>query len=213
MQTAPLYLGGYVRPAPRRTRRGFWIAAGLIVIVAVAGLALRIIRQHDKAQDVTLPAGTGVSANAATNPPAGAGIAYRSVAGHFAARFPKRPTERVTKNSGAGLTLTSHLAAEPTSSTLIGGTVISAPGLPAADVDQFLRAELEGMANSGALTLASQTKTTFQGRPAREAHYRTKGGHSFSALAVAYGSQRAYLLAAPSGTTFAALKRTFVALP
>lgn len=215
LQAALPYLGGFAIPARRRTRRGFWIAAGLIVVLAIAGLALRITRQHDKAQKVTLPAGSGVSAQAAKNPPAGAGVVYRSAAGHFAARFHKRPTEHTTKKTLARLTFTVHLAADASTNALIEGTVISAPGIPAAAVDQFLSGELAGMASAGALTvtLDTQTTTTFQGRPAREAQYHTKNGFSFTALAVVYGTQRAYLLAAPSGPTFAALKRTFVASP
>jgi hypothetical protein len=106
-----------------------------------------------------------------------------------------------------------HLAAERSTTALVQGTVISAPGIPAAGVDKFLSGELARMARASALTLDSQSATTFQGRPAREAKYHTKNGFSFAAIGVAYGRQRAYILAAPSGPTFAALKKTFVASP
>jgi hypothetical protein len=204
---------GLTIPARRETRRGYWIAAVMIVVLAAAGLAWRVVDPHGDSQDMTLPAGTGVSPQATTaTPPAGPGNVYRSAAGHFAVRLLQRPTEQARPGSANGLTITTHIMAETSSNSLVEGADIS-PGIPASAVDSFLRGEIDGIASSGALTLEHQNKATFHGRPAREAEYHSSNGLTFSAVAVIYGSQRNYVLLAPSGPAFVALENSFVALP
>jgi hypothetical protein len=200
---------GTVYPAPRAARGRGWVVVAAIAAVVLGFLAWRVlVKQHHVAP---IPAGSGVTAADPTVIPPGAGVAYRSPAGHFGARFAHRPVERTVPFSVPGVTFTGHAVGDPATGTAVEGVDIS-PGMSAATVDDFLDGAMHGLTLSGALKLGSDTSTTFRGRPAREGHLTAGNGRSFTALDVVYGSERAYLLLAPA-ESFDALQSSFVALP
>jgi hypothetical protein len=93
---------------------------------------------------------------------------------------------------------------------MVQGIDIS-PGVPSGQIEDFPHGVIAGLNNGGG-TITRGFDTTFRGRPAYEVDY-VQGGSTFTMEAVVYGSQRTYVIAAPSGPTFGALAGSFVALP
>lgn len=199
-------LNDHVYNAPNRG----WIKATLILLVvgaAVVGGMLGYNRLTAPSAAATpSKVGTAQLVTAAT----GAGVLYRSTAGHFTARFPKRPIESdppPTRQSG--ITSTVHSATDTSTDTLVAAIDLSSNvAVPAA----FLSGVLRGVSSSGALRLDHESATTFGGHPARMGTYSSSTNLAMTGIAVLYGPRRAYVMVAASGSSFAALTKSFAAL-
>jgi hypothetical protein len=199
--------------APQRIGVGVWIAAFAVLLVAAGAIGFSIIRTTRSSHThPALIAGNSVQNSPSAGTAPDGGVLYRSAAGHFAARFPKHPTEGTLTQSVQGVDIKAHFAADQPSRTIVEADDFSR-AFPSDLMDQVLRRALVALTTTSDLTLDNQTATTFQGRPARQAQYTSAKGSTLTALVVAYNSKRVYLLYAQSGPAFDSLRQSFVAIP
>jgi hypothetical protein len=75
-----------------------------------------------------------------------------------------------------------------------------------------LTSAIKSTGTSAAITLTSDSATTFQGHLAHRGEYQTTTGLTLTALAFSYSSTRIYELLAESGPAFDDLAASFVAV-
>jgi hypothetical protein len=138
------------------------------------------------------------------------GVLYRSNEGHFAARFPHAPDTMTKRYSESGLSVALTGAVDAASISMVLSAVIRG-GIPAAATPAFLRGVVAGL-QSGTVTPAGQSTSTFRGMPATTAYYTTPDAVDISAM-VFVSSGRGYVLVARSGETFLRLAKSFRELP
>lgn len=184
---------GIVHPGRRAGRSG-WVALAVVVLLAGGFLAWRVT------------SGGGHRAAAASS------VTYNSALGHFSASFPAQPVEQVTRQRYGPVRLTLHVVSAPAARTVVEEADI-APALPVANDSaasaRLLSGVLSGVSESGQLTQLKKHAVVFQGHPAQQAEYADLDGTMITALAAAYGPRRLYVLAAPSGKPFEALRQSF----
>jgi len=194
----------------RGPRRGYWIPAAVIVTIAAGGYLWQVVSPHHSS--ATAPTGTGVSPAAATaEPPPGPGQVYRSTDGGFAVRFVGAPVELDKTATTQVVTMSIHAMADRAHSSVVEGIDLS-PDVPHGEIDNLLRGTIAGLTHAGG-AITRESKSTFRDRPAYQADFAQSDGRTFPVEAVLYGSQRCYVLFAPSGPAFDALANSFVALP
>ena len=203
------YIASYYRE-PTKTRRGYWIAAAVVVALAAAGFTVKLVASHSTSS--TLPAGNGVAAGDPTTPPAGPGQVYTSADGHFAVRFASTSNIAASSDSGTdvGIDWTLTTAVDAGSGAVTGGGDLSQV-VTSSNANAFLRAAfLDGL--DGVTQIQLHT-ATFRGRPALTGSFVDGSGVKLYAAEVLYGSPRVYLMAATSTATLSELEKSFVALP
>jgi hypothetical protein len=201
------YYEALERTRRRRHRVRVRVGAVLVVALAVGGWWFGF----HTSDAPTAPAGSGVAAGQPTDPPDGPGTVYRSAGGHFVVRFADRVTEAAAPVTVGTETISMHVAADVSGTTAVEGADIS-PAIPQDAVDDLLRGMMHGATRIPGLTVDHDRAATFHGRPAREGVLTTKDGKSLTLLGVVYGTERVYVLIAPTGDAYDALKASFVAL-
>jgi hypothetical protein len=193
----------------RRRRRRIRVRVGAVLVAALAVGGWWF--GFHAADAPTAPAGSGVAAGQPTDPPDGPGTVYRSVGGHFAVRFADRVTEAAEPVTVGTETISMHVAADVAGTAAVEGADIS-PAIPQDAVDAVLRGMMQGATRLSGLTVDHDRPATFHGRPAREGVFTARDGRSLTLLGVVYGTERVYVLIAPTGDAYNALKASFVAL-
>jgi hypothetical protein len=177
---------GVVYPA-QRTGRSVWFALSLIVASVIAFVGWRA--QQSGASDSS------------------AGLSYTSTAGHFSAHFPAQPTELVKSERRGPLHIVIHLSGVP------GQAVVAATELTGpihGDAQGLARRLVGSLTNIDDSELSSVKKLRVQGSPARQGNFfGPTTGELYSVLMVAPSIHRFYLLMAPTGPDFDALKASF----
>lgn len=176
---------GVVYPA-QRTGRSVWFALLLIVASVVAFVGWRA--QQSGASDSSR-------------------ALYTSAAGHFSARFPAQPTDLVKSERHGRLRIVIHLSAVP------GDAVVAEAELsgPISGNAQRLGRRLVGkFTNIDEAELTSVRNMRFEGHPARQGNFfGPTPDQLFTVLMVAPSIHRFYLVMAPTGAEFDALKSSF----
>jgi hypothetical protein len=189
-------------PSAGRSSHGIWILAGVLAFVLLAGGAIfaasKIGSGRNQASTVTVPDGPGV--------------VYRSTSGHFAGRFAETPDQHVLHGSLGNVSYSLVIASDQPAETIVESELLSQP-LPTDEIPLNLTAGIKSIAIGGNMTLISDDAEQFQGRPAHAGYYRASDGTMLSALAFGYGSERIYVLLAPTGTAYDDLAASFVAVP
>lgn len=206
------YVEAVVLPELRRKRRFRMTVLVLVLLLAGLGAGWQLVWRNGTASSATAPAGSGVAPGDPTDPPFGLGSVYRSASGHFAARFLGLTAERSQSGTIGGESYTLHFTGDESSGAFVAGAELT-PGVPRDQVQELLHGLIAGMGGRPGLTLGDVHATTFKHRPARSATLTNNRGTVLTLLAVVYGSQRIYLLGAPSGSALTLLKSSFVALP
>lgn len=174
---------GTVLPT-QRTGKAVWITLTLIVASVVAFVGWRV--QH----------GGGSSSS---------GVTYTSTAGHFAAHFPSQPTEAVRTIRRGALRATFHDVAVQGEAVVTEGDLRGPlPAHPAQVRDILVR-----QITTGDLALTSLRTVEVHGVPARQGNLVEPTGDVLAVLVIAPSPRRYYLLAAPLGAPFQALKDSF----
>lgn len=142
--------------------------------------------------------------------PSGSGVSFNYPQGHFRATFPAQPTTDTTPGSVAGASYTLYLAQAEVNDqpTLLACEDISV-SLPADQYDDTLRGAVGGFEGSSGLTLQDQQSTTFRGHAARQAHFSSPHGGTYTLLATMFTGNRLYLFFGPTGAVFNTLTSTF----
>lgn len=171
----------------QRTDRNVWFALLLVVASVVAFVGWRA--QQSGASDSS------------------SGVNYTSAAGHFAARFPAAPTDLVKSERHGPVRIVLHMTAVP------GKAVVAAADLRGPTPGGALRLGrplVAGLTDIDESELTSVKNIRFQGSPARQGNFfAPRTGELFTALMVAPSIHRLYLVMAPTGPGFDALKASF----
>jgi hypothetical protein len=167
------------------TGKGVWVA--LLAIVAAAAAFIGWRAQHSGASDSS------------------SGLTYTSSAAHFVARFPTPPTETTRTEHAGGLRFTYHDVSVPGQAVITEGEITGR--LPARP--QQIRDFLIRQITTDGLGLTSMKTVSFHGSPARQGNLVQPTGEVFTVLVVAPSVRRYYLIAAPLGAQFEALKDSF----
>lgn len=181
--------------------RPIWILAAVIAVILVVGGVVLGVTSSDSANSAS-----------SVKVPDGPGVVYRSSKGRFAVRFPELPDERTIPATVASVSLSIVIAADQESNTAVESERIS-QALPSDEITDALTSAIKSTGSSAAITLTSDSATTFQGHPAHRGEYQTTTGVTLSALAFSYSNTRIYELLAPSGSAFDDLAASFVAVP
>jgi hypothetical protein len=175
---------GIVYPS-QRTAKGVWITLLVIVTSVVAFVGWRA--QLSGASDSS------------------AGLTYTSTAAHFAAHFPAQPTETVRTEQHGGLRFAYHDVMVPGAAVITEGEITGR--LPARP--QQVRDLLIRQIATNSLALTGVHTVSWHGSPARQGNLVEPTGEVFTVLVIAPSVRRYYLLAAPLGAQFEALKDSF----
>ena len=184
---APPTLSGVIYPA-RRTHPGVRLMLSLILAVGVAFVGWRVLR-HDNAT------------------PEPVRVAYHSAAGHFTAEFPAPPIERASKERDGRNRLALHVAGVPDAATVVAGVDISGPVPP--NHRRATAEVVQAFGSTDEMTITSIHAASFRGHPARQGRYLTPDGRLLTIMIVGYSVRHYYLLMAPEGDDFEALKQSF----
>jgi hypothetical protein len=135
------------------------------------------------------------------------GVTYTSAAGHFSARFPEQPTDLVKSERHGPLKIVIHLAAVPGKAVVAEAELIGPiPG----DAQRLGRQLVGSLTNIDDSELTSAKDMRFQGSPARQGNlFGPNTGQLFTVLVVAPSIRRFYMVIAPIGPAFDALKASF----
>ena len=175
---------GLVYPA-QRTSRSVWVALLLIIASVIGFVGWRA--QHSGASDSS------------------SGITYTSTGGHFVAHFPSQPTETTRTSQYRNARFAFHTVAVQGAAVVVEAAISG--HLPADP--QTVRGYMIRRITSGGMGLTSVKALTFRGAPARQGNLVEPTGDVFSVLVLAPSARRYYVLAAPLGTQFDALKESF----
>ncbi len=206
------YVAQVVLPARRHKRRVRLTLLALVLLVTAAIASWQLDFGASATRPAAVPVGSGVTSGASTNSPGDLGTVYRSAAGHYAARFLGLPLETTKPGAADGQLFTFHLTGDDNADAFVAGAELY-PGIPPQQSEALLLGLVAGMAGPTGLAVAENKAITFHGRPARQARLVDAKGNSINVLAAVYGTQRIYVLSAPSGSAFNLLKDSFVALP
>jgi len=191
----------YLSQIPRKRKRShlfpfFVVGSAVALLAVVAAVVYVAYPRGESAADIAVPPGPGV--------------AYHSNDGHFAARFPDTPQERVIPASVGSLKLKIVVAGDPVSRTVVESEGVSAP-LPTSEVADALGSATRSIASGAGATLTSDVGTTFQGHVAEQGEFTERDGTPITVMVFAYSNRRIYLMAAPSDS-FDDLSASFVAV-
>jgi hypothetical protein len=137
-------------------------------------------------------------------------VSFSYPPGHFRATFPVRPATSSEPGSVAGATFTLYIArAQVNDAPVLLACEDISVHLPAEQDADTLRGAIGGFEGSSGLTLKDQSSTTFRGHVARQAHFTSPQGGTYTLLASMFTDQRLYLFFAPAGATFDTLTGSF----
>lgn len=177
---------GTVYPS-QRTGRSVWFALLVVIASVIAFVGWRA--QHSGASDSS------------------SGLAYTSAAGHFSAHFPAQPTELVKSEWHGPLRILMHLTVVPGRAAVVAADLVGPiPG----DSQRVARQLLSNVTDIDDSELSSVKDVQFEGSAARQGNFfGPDTGELFTVLMVIPSVHRIYVLMAPTGPDFDALKASF----
>jgi hypothetical protein len=199
----------------RRTPVGVWISIVLVIALVAAGGGYLVLKARHANKNVAATGLTKVKINdSEVQTAVDAGVLYSSKAGHFTARFPNRPDTQDATTTIEGKSLRVVGAGDSVSHSVVETITVTA-GTPAvrSEAKKDLRDLLAGFADSLHMTSKAEVSTTVDGRAARVGEFVSDAGSSFTMLGIEYSGTRFYMVLAPTGVAYAALKKSFVMLP
>lgn len=206
----------------RSRRRAAWPVLALLAAAVLSGCS-STIGGHGSTAAAGAPASTTPSSSgfpssfpsvgssgSGSAVPGGSGVSFSYPQGHFQATFPAQPTTNSTPGTVAGASYTLYVAQAQTNDqpALLACEDISVD-LPADQYDDTLRGAVGGFEGSSGLTLVDQQSTTYRGHAARQAHFSSPHGGTYTLLATMFSSRRLYLFFGPTGAVFDTLTGTF----